>query len=307
MDFFKRISFILADRKITPWAASIHISSSVLENIKKGGAPGSEILTRIMWTENANTSWLLNGNGSPFMVDINHSAEELQEWLDLRLNDEDWAVHIIDHPTHPVFVLSMPVSHTFKNDKTISYKAIEVATGPWSSVLLEHCKQATAKTGPMSLLMHDTDSLDCFKKPNDKTQAQASNTHKPVWIVYNIPIPTVEKLRRGQMGTYQLFTGGNVAGGLLNANKPIENTHHKWQCKQTAHQETAAMPSTEPADIILMRTVIGTIEDVCNDESITLTTEQKAKVITAVYRHSYRNSKHTLLDKNLIISLIEVA
>ncbi len=80
MDFKERLKLILAGRKITPWGKALGMSNSVIHALSNGNAPGPNYLQVLSRVENVNLNFLLNNQGSPFLVQETESCF-IQDWI----------------------------------------------------------------------------------------------------------------------------------------------------------------------------------------------------------------------------------
>ena len=197
MDFYnfsERLEFILAGRKINPWAKRLNLSSGTASRLKQDIVPGQDVLTAIMRTENASLNWLLNASGKPFMVDIYLDAGDCYSQLKNHAKDCpqyrcDYLA--LDYLNMMCVVLSQPASYEFKG-ATIKYMQIEVLLSPFYSDGLKY-------TAPG--YEHDFRILiePLFKNSQEMRL-------DPLKIHY---------LVNGQLGTYAFF-GDESRPGILN-------------------------------------------------------------------------------------------
>lgn len=119
-------------------------------------------------------------------------------------------------------------------------------------------------------------------------------------FILNIDKATLHKLGTGWIGTYQLF-GTETAPGLIQQRQPLD-TQQLNQLLRTEKTDSTLI------DIKLMRNVIRLLEDTLLEDGITLTPEEKSKVLAASYRQSQRlDLTSEKLNANMMRSLIEVA
>lgn len=189
-EFKQRLEWILAGRKITPWAKNIGFTSGTMSRLSKGEAPGVEILTAIMRTENANLSWLLDGHGLPFIIDTHFNSESFLTMLRMHDADSPYKVYFTMNKEQglAVFIFAQPASYFLKKDKLIQYRQIEVVVGPYTEKI-------------RNAIFH----AQVFKN---------SSTH--AFILDDLEF---RSLIRGQYGTYQLF-GDKAKQGLVEKATP---------------------------------------------------------------------------------------
>ncbi len=135
-EFKQRLDWVMAGRKVTPWAKNIGLTSGTMSRLSKGEAPGVEILTAIMRTENVNISWLIDGQGLPFIVDTHYDEPGFLTMLRMHDADSPYTVHLCVNPdlNLAVFVFTQPASYQHKS-KTIEYHQLEIVVGPYSDHL----------------------------------------------------------------------------------------------------------------------------------------------------------------------------
>jgi hypothetical protein len=130
-EFTPRLEWVLADRKITPWAKKLGLSSGTAARLLSNVVPGTDILTAIMRTEHVNLNWLLEGKGAPFMLDSYTNADAFENMLSIHSQDAQYTAYLsIDLQSGmAAAVLVQPATFEFKN-KTIEYQQIETLYGP---------------------------------------------------------------------------------------------------------------------------------------------------------------------------------
>jgi hypothetical protein len=196
----KVLSFILDDRKKTPWGKSLGMSPSAITKMFNHGVyPADKYLTKIMKVENASLDALWGAAVAPFIVQRTNHARETNLQLDQHLRDEKQNIYLITSETkvndeYPVFVLSVPVVENIGGVDELKYESVHVITGPTN---------------------HETANLLREESVNFKT----------------LPEKDFRELATGYKGTYFLFGKGN----LLDA-KPIEFTEmNSILCKEATN------------------------------------------------------------------------
>ena len=150
MYFDQRLSFLIKDRKKTPWGKGLGFTSPSITAMFNGHIPGPEFLQAIQRAENVNLNWLLMGEGQPYIVHYHQTAEELASSLADLLKDKNLNVHICSIEQRAVLVVAKPEQYTFKT-KVIDYLATQTFVGPTSEQLIE-LLQARATMRPSSVL-----------------------------------------------------------------------------------------------------------------------------------------------------------
>lgn len=180
-EFTPRLEWVLADRKITPWAKKLGLSSGTAARLLSNVVPGTDILTAIMRTEHVNLNWLLEGKGTPFMLDSYTNADAFENMLSIHAQDAQYTAYLsVDmQSAMAVVVLVQPATFEFKN-KTIEYQQIETLFGP--------CRNPLAVSGALK---------GCDIHSFSLTQLDAM------------------AFSRGQFGTYKLL-GDDKRKGLVN-------------------------------------------------------------------------------------------
>ncbi|GEA06238.1 hypothetical protein KUL42_09990 [Alteromonas sp. KUL42] len=188
-EFTARLEWVVADRKITPWAKKLGLSSGTAARLLSNVVPGTDILTAIMRTEHVNLNWLLEGKGSPFMLDSYTDAAEFENMLRVHAQDAPYDAYInMNERSHTTAViLVQPASYEFKGKK-IDYNHIETLLGPYDNPQVI----SAALTG-------------CNIKPFEMSALNAS------------------AFGRGQFGTYKLLGDHNHKGLVNNCSTNVIN------------------------------------------------------------------------------------
>ncbi|WP_158117236.1 transcriptional regulator [Vibrio cincinnatiensis] len=258
MNFEERLTFILKDRKRTPWGSCLGFTSTSISSMFNGHVPGPEFLEAIRRAENVNLNWLLTGEGKPFIVNYFQKAPEFVETLDTMLTDEDWTVYVCSLAERTTLVLTQLGQYEFKG-KWVDYTLCEVLVGQGSEELAH------------SLCKH----LD---KKN----------------IYTIDLPEseVDKIAGGQLGTYSLLT-----------HQDSHLTNFSVKATPEMLQFVAENTQSVPVSIPLMRAVVSKVEQHEDKTKQSLDSDQKARVITAVYRQAEKSE----LNDDEIQAVIETS
>lgn len=134
--FAGRVNWMLNGRKITPWSKKLGLSAGTVSRMMEGQIPGSDILTAIMRTEHVNLNWLLEGKGTPFMLDAFNDPKAFMSKLGMHASDADYDVYISTDKGsgNAAAIFALPASYSFKK-KVIEYTHIEVLLGPLTKTL----------------------------------------------------------------------------------------------------------------------------------------------------------------------------
>lgn len=128
-NFIDRLMSVLGNRKLYPWGMALGFSSATLARLKRGSSPKGDTLAMIARTENASISWLLTGQGAPFLVQRADTDEDLSALLHAYLDDELWRVDLLHDVRSGVFVLTQP-AEVGEGDAAVPYTAMELCAGP---------------------------------------------------------------------------------------------------------------------------------------------------------------------------------
>ncbi len=172
MNFDERLSFLIHNRKKTPWGKALGFTSPSITAMFSGHVPGPEFLQAICRAENVNLNWLLSGKGKPFNVTYIQSAKSFVVYVNTMLTDENWQVCVCSLSEQTVLVLTQPAQYEFKG-KWIDYTLCEVLVGQGSEEL-----------------------------------AFILNEHQPERDTYatpNLPGNILKKIVNGELGTYALL------------------------------------------------------------------------------------------------------
>ncbi|KDM91385.1 hypothetical protein [Photobacterium galatheae] len=250
-NFESRLNFLLADRKQTPWGKALGFPSATISAIFGGRVPGEKFLYTIRRAENVNLDWLLTGEGRPFFVDQISNPEFFADKVQTMLEDEPhWQLYICSLGERSILVFEQPGQWAYKGDKMIDIRITEVLVGPGSEALTKVLREFPNRSNIKIPLL----------SPEDE-----------------------EAIATGQVGTYRLFESNNA---LLANNRPAKESDLQFY---SAHEPTANTTDTEePIKLGLMRAVVALVEDCASELNETLSSDQKSRVITAVYRQADR-------------------
>ena len=144
-DFSARLNVIIGHRRPFSWAAALKITSGTMNRLTKGHVPGGDLLARIAQVENASITWLLTGQGEPFLVHRTDSDAETAERLRAHLADEPWDVDLIEDGRRGVIVLTQR-AQLGEGEEAVHYTAMELIAGPWgeetAGILHRHARFA---------------------------------------------------------------------------------------------------------------------------------------------------------------------
>lgn len=247
ISFSERLTDLLSGRGKNAWGKVMGFNSSNITRMFRNEIPGYEILSAIMKMENVSLSWLLEGKGSPFLIDVQETAEGLAEMVEEHLKDGGWTdIYVTNAPNGVLVTLSQPGQYDYKGT-AIDYRIIEVVTGPLSEALVQLLEKAKAK----------------------------------VWLGTLEPADA-QRIVNGEAGTFLLF-GDDKHEGLLSHPDGLmgQTMQDIWSLSPSKPQ-----PAAGSADTHLMRGVIEHIDNMLIEEGIELDTAARARLITAAYRNA---------------------
>lgn len=128
-DFLSKLEFLSGDRDLFPWLMSLGFTQGTVNRLKKGQAPGGELLRALARTERVSLRWLEEGRGSPYSVSRVVDDAEGQALLAAHLEEEDWDVLMAtDDDERFAVILHQPGQYGYK-EKMIDYRIVEVIAG----------------------------------------------------------------------------------------------------------------------------------------------------------------------------------
>jgi len=173
-DLEERIKTILSGRKIHSWGNEIGLTRGIIHKLNQGKLPGADKLGPIIRAENVSISWLIEGVGHPYLVNNCVSDIDCYDTLE-NLYDEDWNTYLVTDGVQIAIVLMQPGGYTV-NKVDYLYTIVEVIVGA---------------IGPRAL-------------ERVATTANGENIHLAL-----TSSTTMNKLQKGQIGTYQLLKAEN--------------------------------------------------------------------------------------------------
>lgn len=133
--FFKRLQYLIPDdANLYTWLEKMGMSRGVADGLKKGSILGGESLALLFRIHRINTTWLLTGQGKPYVVDHFTRSSELIETLDDILTDEpETSVTELQAGEQKGLVLRLPCTVSVgKHNTKINYTATRVITGDYT-------------------------------------------------------------------------------------------------------------------------------------------------------------------------------
>jgi|GEM_PF-5729367 len=150
MTFFNRIEKILDGRKITPWSRNLGLGNNFAARAREGKVPGGDGLAIISKVERVSISWLLTGQGSPYLVShFDHDAQ-VMEYIEELCAEGGWQALVIVDPNRPedyplaVVIMTLKVEQQ-RGDNLIKYLHHEVISGPVGNYTFSSLKHRLGK------------------------------------------------------------------------------------------------------------------------------------------------------------------
>lgn len=109
MTFARRLSTVLAGRRMAPWAMRLGLGRTALDAMRAGRMPSREALQRICRSEGIRWRWLVDGQGPPYTVARSGSDEATAIALETMLDgDPGWRRFLISDGHSAMVVLTQP-------------------------------------------------------------------------------------------------------------------------------------------------------------------------------------------------------
>lgn len=124
----ERFARVLGDRTASRWANWVGLSQGTLSRLKAGELPDPEKLTAACRAENLSLTWLLDGMGAPYLVNVATDQRDAVGALEELFDDEAWSVLVVAAGEAATIVLHQPASVVLKGG-TCDYTATVVLGG----------------------------------------------------------------------------------------------------------------------------------------------------------------------------------
>lgn len=280
--FKSRLQYILGKRKQNPWGASLGLSSNMITRMFRGEIPGWDALSVVMHTENVSPAWLTEGKGMPFMVNQQNSDEALGQAIqahELR-SALPWECYLCtDYITH-IIILKQPADHDYKGNH-VSYHKTEIEHGP---------------------IGHHTITQLLNSKQLERYYLAELNTQ------------LMQQIRIGEKGTFELFGSlATGAGGLLSQQANQLSREQLARVLQKISDQSIISHYDKnrliDVNISAMRNSVKALEAALIEKELRLNSDQKAKVISAIYRQVMRvqNGENKIeIDQDTVFTMLEV-
>ncbi len=258
-DFRERLDYVLAGRKIYPWAKSLGISRGAAESINGGTIPGSAILRAIHDKEFVNISWLISGDGMPFRTYYALSSFDLHNILEdhVRTDIFDKTVYICADTTRIAIFLSSPATYDFKGE-TVTYTKWDGYAGDFSHSIYD-------------LLLSAYRGVSQFNSDQ--------------WFSAMVTPNDLIEIFRGKRSPIHLFGDGNKLNPALKT-RPVHDIEKEFAplLNQLDEQQSAMFISSDAnihPDILC--SVIDTIDSRLVSSGKTISLDQKSRLYSTIY------------------------
>lgn len=109
MTFARRLSTVLAGRRLAPWALRLGLGRAALDAMRAGRMPARAALQRICRAEGIRWRWLVDGQGPPYTVARSGSDEATAIALETMLDsDPAWRRFLVTDGHSSMVVLTQP-------------------------------------------------------------------------------------------------------------------------------------------------------------------------------------------------------
>ncbi|NIR28158.1 MAG: bacteriophage CI repressor [Gammaproteobacteria bacterium] len=145
--FVQRLHEVLGGRRQTPWGERLGSNKGTIYRMFQGEVPRWETLCAIQHAENVSLSWLLTGEGPPFLVTHRTTDAGCAEWVEARLEGADWIVYLVLAPggLH-CLAFARPAAFDARG-RRVEYTAVEILAGPAGRHTLSALEALPAREG----------------------------------------------------------------------------------------------------------------------------------------------------------------
>lgn len=184
-DFLSRLKHVSGGRYVTAWLKGLGLSGSVVTGLSRGNIPKGQTLMHLLCMENVNASWLLTGEGNPYLVEVAASDTDARARINDALKSPGWAVVMATDKLNHALIFMGPARFVLEDKPPRPYTAVTVLANPGPEALMA----LTASAGDVrSLLVSEARFQD---------------------------------LTLGRLGSYQLL-GDRASPGLLAKAQPLQ-------------------------------------------------------------------------------------
>lgn len=248
--FGDRLKWLLAGRRLHPWANGLGVSRGAAESMGRGQLPGAEILRLIRQREGVSLDWLISGEGQPFICQRWQQPRALTQMLQ---REAQLAADAGDEP---------PCLYWFSDGAGCATPGLLLVR----PALLLYRQRTLAGQG-FRLGWLQLDGLP-------EAAALAPFEHR----LQRCEPALLAQLRAGERGPWQLLEHcRNQPGEALTGPLPL-------QVASAAEDDDGQ----GPVPTALMRAVIELVERTAEEEQILLDAGQRARLYTATLRYARR-------------------
>ncbi|WP_419533395.1 hypothetical protein [Endozoicomonas sp.] len=261
--FRERLDYLLAGRKLYPWAANLGISRGAAEKMQKGQTPGSEILKAINLQEGVELTWLVTGEGRAFRIynasDSNDFSNHVMQILaSQRASKQD--IYLCHDNQRMVIAIASEKEYKYRNE-AVQYRAWELSSGQFSQTLY--------------------DILEKHFSLRDSGEQEVN------WYSTYVEPAELTSIIKGEMSPLILFGDQKKVTPMLAVVK-VDNVHKVL--KPLQDDITVSSNCSDSISSDLLYNVIDVVNFFCDRQAIPLNMKQRAKLYTAIYNHCQRTS-----------------
>lgn len=157
-----RVMYLLRGRKMARWSAAVGLEREKARRLAHGKVPVADSLTGPARVENLSLTWLLSGEGRPFLTFSPLNAEDAADHIDVLLGEEDdWRPLVVASPQGWSVVLHQPAETVGHDKKPIRYEAVAIIGGLHQDRILVD-RALDARDNCQLLLMKSQDAKRLF-------------------------------------------------------------------------------------------------------------------------------------------------
>jgi len=132
--FIARLHRVIGDRKPYPWGSSVGLTRGAIHRLLRGQLPDPERLLPLVRTEGLSLSWLLTGQGTPYVVHVPatdaQGADLVRQLAEEMEAPSAWLIANREAPGSVVAILSEHVSKAPAEGDPYEYEHAELIGGP---------------------------------------------------------------------------------------------------------------------------------------------------------------------------------
>ncbi|KEI69309.1 hypothetical protein [Endozoicomonas elysicola] len=261
--FKDRLDYLLAGRKLYPWAANLGISRGAAEKMQKGQTPGSEILKAISLQEGVELTWLVTGEGRAFRIynasDSNDFSEQIMRMLASQRADTQ-NIYLCHDNQRIVIAVSTEKEYQYRSE-IIQYQAWELYSGKFSQTL-----------------------YDIIAKHFSLRDSEEREVN---WYNAYVRPAELTSIIKGEMQPLILFGDQKRVSPLLTL---VQVHDINKVLKPLLDNMTVSPTCSDSISSDLLYNVIDEVNFFCDRQAPSLNMKQRAKLYTAIYNHCQRAS-----------------